>query len=439
MFKVWRRWPRGLARIAVRQNPAHTQKGGQVDRQSVCPVPLCTAPRQALTPPCPARPSFRQRRAAAAAITLVLATSSAVVMGGAVPAYARMDLPRPQFSSDAEGFGSTAPFSCHPEPRPGTRQFAELLKAASGYSYSAERACNASHGVVNSYHKSGRAVDLFIDFEENPQKADGQRLLNWLFEDDAERLRRLGIVEVIWGGRIWTTARDRDQPTPVHNSWRSYTALGCAGPSDTANDTACHFDHFHFTLSAAGSEGRTTWWKSSSPPDTDDDGVPDASDSCPESAGLVGRRGCPPASAVVPTDANGDGKSDVLWLDSEDGQWRVSYAGASSWKTLNASDVRAQNVHVGDFDGDRRSDVLWAAALDGQWRVSSGGTSPWKVINKSNVAFEQLLVGDFDGDRRSDVLWTAAPDGQWRVSSGGTSPWKVINKSNVAYQQLLVG
>ncbi len=360
MFEVPRRWPRRLALTAVRQNSARAQKGGQVEQPLGRSVPVGVAPSKALRPPSPARSSSRPRRAAAASTTLALAlaTSPAVVMGSAVPAYARMDLPRPQFSSDAEGFGAAAPFSCYPTLRPGTLQLAELLQSASGYAYGGWRPCDASWGVKESYHKSGRAVDLSIDYREGSQRADGQRLLDWLFEDDAERLRRLGIVEVIWGGRIWTTARDREQPTPIHSRWRSYTALGCAGPSDTGHETACHFDHFHFSLSAAGSEGRTTWWRPSSQPDTDDDGVPDASDSCPESAGLVGRRGCPPASAAVPTDVDGDGRSDVLWLGSEDGQWRVSYAGASSWETLGTSDVRAQNVHIGDFDGDRRSDVL---------------------------------------------------------------------------------
>jgi hypothetical protein len=174
----------------------------------------------------------------------------------AAPAQARMDLPRPGFATSAEGYGSVAPFACAPTLRAGTRSFAELIRAASGVSYGTTRPCNATWGAKRSQHKTGRAVDVSLDHRKPAQRADGQVLLDWLFENRAERLRRLGVVEIIWAGRIWTTAQDGARPTANVSSWRTYTGLGCPG----STPTNCHYDHFHFTLSVAGSERTSTWW-----------------------------------------------------------------------------------------------------------------------------------------------------------------------------------
>lgn len=67
--------------------------------------------------------------------------------------------------------------------------------------------------MEKSQHKTGRAVDVPINRRIPAQRADGQALLNWLFEAGAERLRRLGVVEIIWAARIWTTAHDRGRLT----------------------------------------------------------------------------------------------------------------------------------------------------------------------------------------------------------------------------------
>ena len=208
----------------------------------------CLAPR-----PEPARASV------AATVPRRLGLLLATLVAGlliAAPAQARMDLPRPGFATSAEGYGSVAPFACAPTLRAGTRSFAELIRAASGASYGTTRPCNATWGAKRSQHKTGRAVDVSIDHRKPAQRADGQVLLDWLFENRAERLRRLGVAEIIWAGRIWTTERDGARPTANVSSWRTYTGLGCPG----STPTNCHYDHFHFTLSVAGSERTTTWW-----------------------------------------------------------------------------------------------------------------------------------------------------------------------------------
>src|SRR5207248_6920103 len=70
--------------------------------------------------------------------------------------------------------------------------------------------------------------------------------LQWLLAagphgERAWNARRLGIMYVIWNGRIWGAYRAAD-------GWRPYV-----GESE-------HTDHIHFSFSWAGAEKHTSWW-----------------------------------------------------------------------------------------------------------------------------------------------------------------------------------
>jgi hypothetical protein len=108
-----------------------------------------------------------------------------------------------------------------------------------------------------SLHHAGRAWDWFITAPGNratdSEKLIADELINWLLEpvDDVPhmRLRRLGIVEIIWFDRLWTTES---------RSWESYTFNGCPGPN--VSNTTCHRDHVHFGFTVQGANGHTSWW-----------------------------------------------------------------------------------------------------------------------------------------------------------------------------------
>ncbi len=171
-----------------------------------------------------------------------------------------MKLPEFAFNGEPEPYGAVAPWECSPELRPGTQAFGDMLLAASGglYPYEDVRPCNADWGVTYSQHKTGRAIDFMVDSRSPQGRLDGAALLRWLFEPvdgiPHARLRRLGIVEIIWNAKIWTTETDSVITSSDTATWRPYRGLGCSGdPVDEG--TECHFDHFHFSLSAAGAAG----------------------------------------------------------------------------------------------------------------------------------------------------------------------------------------
>ena len=77
---------------------------------------------------------------------------------------------------------------------------------------------------------------------------------------------------------------------------------------------------------------------------------------------------------------------------------------------------------VGDFDGDGKSDLLWRNSnngFNGLWKSANSGTQH-PVVNVTNVAWRVAQVADFDGDGRSDIAWRNA-------TNGANAIWKSAN------------
>jgi hypothetical protein len=110
----------------------------------------------------------------------------------------------------------------------------------------------------------------------------------------------------------------------------------------------------------------------------------------------------------VHNDVNGDEKSDLLWFNPSasrlswwimNGTTRVSHpvlASPAGWKV----------VATGDFDGDGRADIVWVDSANNVyfWLNKGDGFTSRSV---AHVAKGWVVAGsgDFDGDGRSDLLW----------------------------------
>jgi alkaline phosphatase len=141
-------------------------------------------------------------------------------------------------------------------------------------------------------------------------------------------------------------------------------------------------------------------------------------------------------ATVVPNtstrnDFNGDGKSDILWRNTD--------GSVATW-TMNGSTPTAGSVGAlaagwtiagtGDFSGDKKADVLLTN--------TNGSVSTW-AMNGSTVATAKQLgtlgagwsiagTGDFNGDGTSDVLF--------KHTDGSVATWEVSGSTVVGSKQL---
>jgi peptidoglycan hydrolase-like protein with peptidoglycan-binding domain len=144
-----------------------------------------------------------------------------------------------------EGFAPYLPqVSCDPVLKPGVDALRSLLMSTyGGRDLGVTRGCDVGG---TSEHKEGRAWDWGLRADVPAEKAVADQFLAWLLAPGpngmpAYNARRLGVMYVIWNGRIWSSYRDAE-------GWRTYTG----GES--------HADHIHISLSWSGAMKRSSWW-----------------------------------------------------------------------------------------------------------------------------------------------------------------------------------
>lgn len=135
----------------------------------------------------------------------------------------KADVPTESTSPEHEGSISQEPCEAASSVESGlTERTVDVLRAV----------CNEFPNVTSfggwrndagSYHSQGRAIDAMISGEA------GWEVANWARKNAS----KLGITEVIYAQKIWTSQRASD-------GWRSM--------SDRGNDTANHYDHVHITV-----------------------------------------------------------------------------------------------------------------------------------------------------------------------------------------------
>jgi hypothetical protein len=128
-------------------------------------------------------------------------------------------------------------------------------------------------------------------------------------------------------------------------------------------------------------------------------------------------------------DYNGDGKTDVLWRGTADGQvtlWQMNNTQVGAVADLGHVPTSYSIVSAtSDFTGNGNSDILWHGNDDGQttlWVMN--GTQVANQIDLGHIPTYLQIVdasGDFNGDGTKDILWRNTNDGtvvEWQMHGG---------------------
>jgi peptidoglycan hydrolase-like protein with peptidoglycan-binding domain len=134
---------------------------------------------------------------------------------------------------------------CYPAPQPGVVAFERLVLRTYPETGSdgIVRECSAPG---RTEHKDGRAWDWRVRASVPRERADADALLRWLLAPDAAgyaaaNARRLGIMYIIWNGRMWRSY----QPA---SGWLPYSGVDP------------HTGHVHFSFGWAGALGQTSFF-----------------------------------------------------------------------------------------------------------------------------------------------------------------------------------
>lgn len=148
---------------------------------------------------------------------------------------------------------------------------------------------------------------------------------------------------------------------------------------------------------------------------------------------------------VATGDFNGDGRADIVWVDSANNIYL--------WTGLQngfASQFVAQNapgwsvVGAGDVDGDGKSDLLVYAQSPARlgWWVMSGATVLSYHSQSVNSTWKFATVGDFNVDGKADVVWGDSSNNIYLWTSTGNaftsnfvaknaSGWSIVGSGDV--------
>jgi hypothetical protein len=139
----------------------------------------------------------------------------------------------------------TGPAGCAPGFTAGAAALSAWLEAHYHYTRSiGGYACrqNTANPAQMSLHAEGRAVDWMLSAANPKHRRAVARFVRTVPARNWAVARAMGIQELIWNHRIWTS---------YHHSegWRAYT-----GPNP-------HTDHIHIGLNRAGAAKRTSFWR----------------------------------------------------------------------------------------------------------------------------------------------------------------------------------
>ena len=135
---------------------------------------------------------------------------------------------------------------CDPVAKPGVLGFRDLLLVTfpGSRNLGIGRVCEAE-GV--SEHKEGRAFDWGVNADDPTELAAAESVLAWMLGPDETGqpyaiARRLGLMYVIWDGRIWSSFL-------AEEGWRPYVGR------------SPHRDHIHFSFDWNGALAQSSFWR----------------------------------------------------------------------------------------------------------------------------------------------------------------------------------
>ena len=142
-------------------------------------------------------------------------------------------------------------------------------------------------------------------------------------------------------------------------------------------------------------------------------------------------------NAPIRNDVNGDGKADLVWRNTSDGNtaiWLMDGIAIASTGFPGGVPLVWQIAGVGDVNGDGKADVIWQHTVTGTvavWLMNGLSITSVGFPGSTSPAWQIAGVGDVNGDGKADLVWR-------NTSDGSTAIW-LMNGATIASSGFLGG
>ena len=164
----------------------------------------------------------------------------------------------PLFDLPLDATGQVPEWHCDPATKQGVAVARSLLRSTYGFGGSTSRPCDATWSYEYSLHKMGLALDWSVDVTDPRGWAAGLSFIRWLLapddeENDFAMAKRIGVTQLIWHNRVWTSADP---------AWRIYCDPRDVEDEDCIrNPTLRHDDHMHISFSLEAGYLQTSFYR----------------------------------------------------------------------------------------------------------------------------------------------------------------------------------
>ncbi len=123
----------------------------------------------------------------------------------------------------------------------------------------------------------------------------------------------------------------------------------------------------------------------------------------------------PPSPKILPTDFNGDGKSDLTVFRTSNNTWYIKNVFNLAWGRADKGDIPVP----GDYNGDGKADLAVYNPNSAEWSIQTGQQRKEQEIYVKWGGYEKNEVpvqADYNGDGTTDYAVWAPGSGTWYVS-----------------------
>jgi hypothetical protein len=137
-------------------------------------------------------------------------------------------------------------------------------------------------------------------------------------------------------------------------------------------------------------------------------------------------------------DFGGDHRADIVWINgaNDSVMWQMNGAAIQSNSTILAGGTTWVIDFIRDLDNDGKSDLIWRSTADGNtgiWIMNGASATAYGHLIDANTDWSLKYMVDLNGDGKCDGIYVNNTDGSvatWLIAGGQAYAYAVVSGPN---------